>query len=255
MSKTWEAALLQSFESVASAISALQPEKRQRVAKLCSERGLSKAAEIRILHAICELANLRLDRGLSVRTPKESAAALLAVAKSAHDLFLAISNLSLRDAMSLQMETGHLAKGWPADFSERYVPVPTPAQLEAVERVAQSLADEISARSAAGGRRPTLERYAAHIGQVWRAVDGYCVQPGRGGDFERLCDAVFELSGIPSKAEGAVRHFKEHILPTLQRKDPIQDSFESAFDAFILRLVERIADEDLRKNPPAQAAH
>ena len=57
------------------------------------------------------------------------------------------------------------------------------------------------------GRKRKTHVYARHIESICNAVKNSNIKIGRGGDFEKLCNAVFEAAGIPAKAEGAIRVF------------------------------------------------
>lgn len=239
-----------SVDRIAVALKDLSPEKRQAIASLCAVHNLSQKSEIQILWAHCELAEFQELRGASAKTPKERAEALLAVASSSRALYEAIAELSLRDSFDLHLLSNTLAEGWPLDTPEKSIPVPTAMQLETVGRIAQAMASEVTAGAGASGRRPTLPRYAAHVGQIWRAVRDAGISPGRGGEFEKLCDEIFSLAGVPSKAEGAVRYFNEKLLPRLSAANPVSESFDAAIEASIAALMEKMGTEDLRKNPP-----
>lgn len=68
---------------------------------------------------------------------------------------------------------------------------------------------EENTTGAKGGRKPTLDRYAEFIRIIWESVDGHSINLGRGGDFEKLCEAVFIAAGVRTEPEGAIRRFTE----------------------------------------------
>lgn len=79
-----------------------------------------------------------------------------------------------------------------------------------VEKLAQAAHDEradLGDSGIKGGRKITIRFYTWHVGQIWEAVKNSSMTLGRGGDFERLCDAVFNAADVHSKAAGAVRKF------------------------------------------------
>lgn len=61
-----------------------------------------------------------------------------------------------------------------------------------------------------GGRKPTLDEYAWHIGCLHTFVYGLGIKLARGGDFERLCSAVYFAAGIDAEPDGAIRRYIEN---------------------------------------------
>lgn len=64
---------------------------------------------------------------------------------------------------------------------------------------------------AAGGRQSSLGARAGYIAAIGYQLKPYGLRVGRGGDFERLCNAVFVAAGVSAKAEGPIKHFNEHM--------------------------------------------
>lgn len=65
-----------------------------------------------------------------------------------------------------------------------------------------------------GGRVKTGNHYAWHVGQIlesvsWENCREKPIKLGRGGEFERLCEAVFIAAGVAINPEGAIRQFIE----------------------------------------------
>ncbi len=76
------------------------------------------------------------------------------------------------------------------------------------ERLAQAAGQfrgSIGDEGGKGGRRSTLRHYAWHVDKIAECVEKKQFRVGRGGDFERLCDAVWRAANVPSKAAGAIR--------------------------------------------------
>jgi hypothetical protein len=72
--------------------------------------------------------------------------------------------------------------------------------------------DGIGAAGKTGGRNASLIWYARHIGNMALKISKTDrITPGRGGDFERLCEALFEASGVHAKPEGALKYFMKHM--------------------------------------------
>ncbi len=62
------------------------------------------------------------------------------------------------------------------------------------------------------GRKNVLGSYAGFIAGIAVALKDSSIEIGRGGAFEKICDAVFEAAGVPAKAEGAIRYFTQNML-------------------------------------------
>ena len=56
------------------------------------------------------------------------------------------------------------------------------------------------------------------VGEIAVSLRDTAIRPSRGGDFELVCDAVFEAAGVDVAAEGAVRAFVEDVLPSFRQK-------------------------------------
>ena len=245
--------LRQSVDRTAVAIAELSPEKRRAVSELCTSLGMPRSTEVRILVVLCELIDFKRARVVVARTPKERVNDLMDVAAASRSLFDAIAKLSLRDSFNLHMGAMEKTRSWPENAPEKNIPTPTAAQLETVGVVAQFLAASIADKSAPGGSRPTLEIHAAAIAQIWRAVCKSGMKPGGGGPFERLCNAIFQLAGVPSAAQGAIKLFKKKFLPTLQRGGVVGAAFEAALDAAISELMDKTNAKNCWNNPATKA--
>lgn len=80
---------------------------------------------------------------------------------------------------------------------------------KAVKNHVQANVDKQAAR---GGRVKTSVHYAWHIGQIlenisWDEGKPTPIKLGRGGAFERLCEAVFAAAGVGTSPEGPLRQF------------------------------------------------
>ena len=53
-----------------------------------------------------------------------------------------------------------------------------------------------------GGRPGLLEAYALEVESLWHAVKSTGIKPGRGGDFERLCELFLKLLACRPKQRG-----------------------------------------------------
>ena len=76
------------------------------------------------------------------------------------------------------------------------------------ERLAQAAGQfrcSIGDEGGKGGRKNTLRHYAWYVEKIAECVKKKQIRVGRGGDFERLCDAVWIAANVHSKAAGAIR--------------------------------------------------
>ena len=62
-----------------------------------------------------------------------------------------------------------------------------------------------------GGRPSVLSLYAWDVALVARMVHPLGIAPGRGGDFEVLCEAIFEVADVPAKPDNAIRFFMKYL--------------------------------------------
>lgn len=80
--------------------------------------------------------------------------------------------------------------------------------LKSVVEGVNAASEKIAGAGQKGGPRSLLSTYAIFISNMALVV---CVKdkitPGRGGDFEKLCNWVFEAAGVHAKPEGAIRQF------------------------------------------------
>jgi hypothetical protein len=91
-----------------------------------------------------------------------------------------------------------------------------------VAHAAAFLRCSIGDRGRGGGRKNTLGHYAWHVSEIARCVEQKSVRRpirvGRGGEFERLCEAVWNAANVPSKPAGAIREMIR--LRKLRQDDP-----------------------------------
>ncbi len=96
------------------------------------------------------------------------------------------------------------------------------AEAEKLAHAAAFLRCSIGDRGRGGGRKNTLGHYAWHVSEIARCVEQKSVRRtirvGRGGEFERLCEAVWNAANVPSKPAGAIREMIR--LRKLRQDDP-----------------------------------
>ncbi len=69
-----------------------------------------------------------------------------------------------------------------------------------------------------GGRKATLGAYAGHIARLAVILKEKGIRPGRGGDFEKISDLIFQSAGVHSKAEGAIRYYMKNMYSDYKSK-------------------------------------
>ena len=80
-------------------------------------------------------------------------------------------------------------------------------ECNALEAGAHQMHVELTPNGAAGGPRNLSARYVRIIADLARHYTPGGIVIGRGGDFERLCNAMFSAAKIPANAEGALRNY------------------------------------------------
>lgn len=150
-------------------------------------------------------------------TVRQKTAVLKEVEELALRLSDALSRLDGGDAFMID----HLLKGanLPAsDSADALFPVPyfnphighVGASLLAVNDAAKRVLERRPASGTNGGRTATQPEYAMFIGELAGLAMRQNITPGRGGSFERLCEAVFDVAGVPAKPANAIRYFLDN---------------------------------------------
>lgn len=202
-------------ESLLDGAQALDARAVTALRRACAEAGLSDLAAARVERAatIIRSQQHREDRAGLLKTPGGLAKHLGSLAKKADELHALIAGFRQFDQERLHEKMIAAAVN---DGRLREPARPAPAAIRAIAhdvaelgKAAQALGEEVARSSKAGGRRKTAPGLEMAVGLVWQAVEGAGMTVGRGGPFERLCEAVFEAAGVPSLAAGPVRKFAE----------------------------------------------
>ena len=202
---TEQSAYLNSY--VQASIDTLPPAKRASVIAACRAAQLPADAEKELLFEVICLMDAR-----PAETPAERDKALANVAETAAALIAALKDLGLRRLAliavghKLQKNRPELEKLMHGDTP----PIPSDVQLIIlVEAVARLRAEH--GAGASGGRRKITHIHAKTIARIWEITRDYGLTAGRGGGFERLCNAIFEAAEVPANAEGAIRYFTKNL--------------------------------------------
>ena len=192
---------------VQASIDALPPEKRASVSAACRAAQLPANADKELLWAMINLMYVRPAETPAKRDKKlakvaETAAALTAALKG-----LGLGILALRAVgRNLQKNLSELDTLMHRDTP----PIPTDVQLNILVEAVARLRAELGA-GASGGRGKITPIHAQTIARVWEITRDYGLTAGRGGSFERLCNAIFEAAEVPANAEGAIRYFTKNL--------------------------------------------
>lgn len=227
----------------AAVVAAIDTEAAAQVIGATKQLSLSEAVTTDVLFRLAALIEFERYERDAIKTTRERRAELERVAELSHELARLLSAMELRDSVGL-MGMGHeVVRPLPNYYKGRWKPIPENFQMEVLAAAAVRLRDEIPSGSK-GGRRSLLSAYAKEIARVWEAVEPSGLQPGRGGDFEYLCDALFQAAGVQAKAEGAIRYFRKHLYGKPKNKMvPMMTRLESSAS------LEETPRKGRRKNP------
>lgn len=184
-----------------------------------SQLGLSEQT----CEAVCQICEdlRRFERNdkRKIKTTKQRAMSLKAIAAKAHELRQALDALETVDWLWLEN----------ALIAENTGPEPVPPASEPasglgrhvifMEHMTAALAEAADAAALLtaegkkiddlGGRKPTLNAYASYIEALAVALKPEEIKPARQGRFYQICLLVFEAAGVPATPEGAVRRYLE----------------------------------------------
>lgn len=201
------------------AVQSLAPERKEKVVAACREAKLPVGAEKALLWQTVCLMGVESDDRHRVMTPAELDKALVEVQNCADMLLDALGALGLNSY--LVHSFGRMVANELPEL-ERLIlgetpPTPSTLQIEILKIAVQRLRQTRPVMGG-GGRRKVLPLYADIVAAIWENIRDCGLSAGRGGEFERLCDAVFEAAGVPAKAEGAIRYFTKNLLHKKKHK-------------------------------------
>ena len=232
--------LKKSREHLNAQIEGMDPTVRRRAEELCESYGFSDAVRLEVMSCVLCLVEFEQQLKAKIATPGEKRKDLERVASLADELAVLLKKIEpprldyLAERVNFRMLQAAIAIGAVATDGQA-APVRGEMlrsdELKKLAVDARLLIEDLPTDGKRGGRRPVLPGYAEQVKHVWLAVQSAGIKAGRGGEFERLCDEIFIIAGVPSSAEGAVRYFVNEMLPHLQRRqalEPLERLRESA---------------------------
>lgn len=190
-------------------ISALDPEKRKKVADACTELSLGEESIRTALATTCDLIDFELCGRQAVMTDAQRFECIKYLRDVASELAEVMDVLPLNDKLAL-MSAFRSAKSELEDVDSihlDYSSVPTSKTFKVMGIAAQKILDQRPDDEGKGGRRSLLVDYSRFIQSLAVAFDEEKLPVGRGGSFERLCTVVFETAGVRATSEGAIRYY------------------------------------------------
>ena len=192
-------------------IELMDPQRRDQVIGACRQMGLPKDVQTDVLYRLCCLIEFEQKGKGSIKTARERSADLEMVESLSLELADVLRELDGGDGVRLFLQAQELKKTWCEEERGAFPSPPGRRNLIVLGEAARLLR-QTRPKGESGGRLPLLKEYAMEVERLWDAVSKTGMKPGRGGDFERLCNAVFEAAGVPAKAEGAIRYFTKNLL-------------------------------------------
>jgi hypothetical protein len=197
----------------------LDAVKRLKLLRLCALEGLSMKAMQGVEEGTRLLQEFEKYGKPYLQTPVQRSEGINEVATLAKELCVAIEKVRLLDQIRLW-------EFWPKfspndrkrrqfrgmTFNEGASCVDQIWQeVNCLEEAASKMHTAIGDAGKSGGRKSTLPAYAEQIDWIWNVLWPEDIELGRGGKFERICEACFEAAGVHAKAAGAVRYYIEKI--------------------------------------------
>lgn len=210
----------------------LEPKKREALELVCVELGLDRKTFECIEFDARMLRDFEAHEKLALKSPRQKVKALEKVEKIAKALQDAIGEIGYVDRLQLwekmpresvprvndpgMVISSHGATAYfgfikhhQASYSFHdggrvgHIGLEAGKLVEACNLARSHMGDS----GKYGGRKSVQSHYARHVAAIWSSVKDSSIKVGRGGSFERLCDAVFKAADVPSNSEGAVRRF------------------------------------------------
>lgn len=223
-------------ENLFDSFEPLETHKRDALHEVCRQIGLTATATLGVEQAAQLLQHFERYEKPLIPTDKALRNSLKRIEELSRELREAIDQAGRMDKLAMHQLMAEQQLGdflaWPA-----YVPL-----YGVVDYLGLALTHMSSAAATVqcqspndgrkGGRKRLLHRYFVHISWVWESVKEEGLSLGRGGPFERLCNAVFLAAGVPATAAGAVRFFDENRALYEDERAALQESvFQSAAGA------------------------
>jgi len=190
-------------------IQKLTQRHKENLRRTCADLGLSADQIGQMEFQARMLREFQKHGKDALQTPAQRIKTLGKIAEAALALEAEVKRLGGSDIVRIWefMEPDQLASG------ERGYPLPgrpwyVSNEAGKLAKAAQLAMDDLKGSTKEGGRKSVLNVYARHVFEISLCVRA--LQPGRGGEFERLCNAVFDAAEVPARAEGAIRKFLDN---------------------------------------------
>lgn len=216
----------------------LATKDREYLHSACVDLHLSENVFELIEHQTKLLRDFETHGKRGLKSPRGKVKALEDVAAAAKVLAAAIRELDIRQLWDIGhglppdgLSTYRAVEGYiPGAFIQMGLPAPDCKiqypwlagrggrvghigfEAENLSRYCSQICKSETMAGVKGGRKKTLDQYAFYIENIWCHVNGSNIKLTRGGNFERLCEAVFIAAGVRVGAEGAVRRYIENKL-------------------------------------------
>ncbi len=205
-------------------ISALDPEKRKKVADACAESGLGEESTRTAIATTCDLIDFELRGRQSVMTDAQRFGCIKYVRDAARGLAEVMDVLPLNDKLALMCTFRSAASELEEVDRIRldHSTAPTANTFKVMAIAAQRILDQRPDDEGKVGRRSLRVDYSRFIQSLAVAFDEERLPVGRGGSFERLCTVVFDVAGVRATPEGAIRYYLSN------RNKRVDDSQENS---------------------------
>ncbi|MBK1685187.1 hypothetical protein [Rhodoferax fermentans] len=220
--------------------SPLDTEKRTALELVCNDLGLNREAFECIEFEARLLRDFESHKKPVLQTPRERVKAFKNVEKLAKELQAAINELGYQDRLLLGEEMapeavpsdphftikgpGYLASFGGVKHHQPTYSIHDGGRVGYVGLEAEKLAEACNAQllrigdhGKSGGRKSVQQHYVWHLSAIKCAVENTSIKIGRGGSFERLCNAVFVAADVPANSEGALRIFLKEVGTDFER--------------------------------------
>ena len=198
----------------------LDERKRAALILVCNELGLSNNEFEQIQFQARKLRNFYLNERFKLKSPKERRQSIEKVESLAIALLKAIQDLEEVDRESLCERMLEKSKVQPCPLHhltwERVSQIGFEAGKLAL--AARNELIEAGKTEPKGGRKETRSHDAYFIDCIADLVK-HKFSLGRGGPFERLCEAVFEAAGFHSDVQGTIRYVIQRNAAIQKRRE------------------------------------
>ena len=198
----------------------LDERKRAALILVCNELGLSNNEFEQIQYQAKLLRNFYLNERCKLKSPKEQRQSIEKVESLAIALWEAIQDLDEVDRENLceRMPEISMLPPCPMHYLEWDRVSQIRFEAEKLAFAARNDRIEASETEPKGGRKETRTHDAHFIDCIADLVK-HKASFGRGGPFERLCNAVFEAAGLPSNAQGTIRYIIQRNAAIQKRRE------------------------------------